>query len=91
MRGGTGAPDESANACVLTGYYSVENTAARIVGFALSFYDGGDRQAYAEEMKAAVAKGFGQAAAACGGALPRVSHETFALALASLDRWAGGG
>jgi hypothetical protein len=71
-------------------YYSAEKTAARIVDFALSFYDGGDKAAYAEKIKAAVTKGFEQALSSAGGSLPQISYDTINLALDSIDSWAAG-
>lgn len=71
--------------------FSAESTAERIVNFALSFYSGGDRQAYAEMARAAVMKGFNEAMQAVGGTLPQVSHDTIDLVNRSLDAFAAGG
>ncbi len=71
--------------------FSAENTAARIVQFALAFYDGGDKAAYAEEVRAAVMEGFQEAEAAFGGMLPDVSYETIDLVNQALDQFASEG
>ena len=73
-----------------SGYYSAENTAERIIQFALSFYDGGDRQEYAEMVRAAVMKGFNQAMGVSGGALPQISSDTIGLVNSALDTFAAG-
>jgi len=71
-------------------YFSAENTAARIVRFALSFYDGGDREEYAAMVREAVLKGFEDARAALGGFLPEVSFRTLDLVSRALDDFARG-
>ena len=71
--------------------YSAESTAARIVQFALSFYDGGDREEFAAMVRDAIMEGFEQAKAALGGFLPEVSMETLNLVNAALDEFAAGG
>ncbi len=73
-----------------SGYYSPEKTAERIVNFALSFYDGGDRQEYAAMVRKAVTKGFQQAMGAFGGSLPQVSYDTIGLVNAAIDTFAAG-
>ena len=73
-----------------SGYYSPERTAERIINFALSFYDGGDRQEYAEMVKAAVMKGFDQAMGAFGGVLPQESYDTIGLVNSAIENFAAG-
>ena len=74
----------------LSDYYSPEQTAARIVNFALSFYDGSDRAAYAEKIKAAILKGYDQAQESSGGSLPQVCNDTITLAVDAIDTWENG-
>lgn len=69
--------------------FSPESTAERIIQFALSFYDGGDRQEYAAMVRKAVMKGFNEARAALG-VLPQVSYDTIALVNRALVDFAGG-
>ena len=71
-------------------YWSAENTAGRIVRFALSFYNGGDREEYAAMVRAAVMKGYDEAMRAWGGMLPQVSHDTIVLVNRALDSFAAG-
>gem|GEM_PF-4164808 len=73
-----------------SGYYSPEKTAERIINFALSFFDGGDRQEYAEMVKAAVMKGFDQAMDAFGGVLPPQTYDTVGLVNSAIDNFAAG-
>lgn len=73
-----------------SGYYTAENTADRIIRFALSFYDGGDRQAYAEMARSAVMKGYREAMASFGGVLPSVSHRTIEMVNSALESFASG-
>ncbi|MCE5249724.1 DUF5610 domain-containing protein [bacterium] len=70
--------------------YSPENTAKRIVSFALSFYDGGDREAYASMAKEAVMKGYLEAREALGGFLPSEADQTISLVMEALDNFASG-
>ena len=70
--------------------WSPEATADRIASFALSFYDGGDRAAYVEEVRGAVMKGFNDALAALG-SLPGESYQTIDLVNKALDDFAAGG
>ncbi len=72
-------------------YFSAENTAQRIVSFALSFYDGGDRGEYAEMVRDAVMEGFNEALGAFGGYLPQVSYDTINLVNEAIDEFASGG
>ncbi len=78
-------PDES----TLSSYFSSEETAERIVNFALSFYDGSDPVEYADMVRQAVMKGYNQAKSALGGVLPSAVDETISLIMDSLQRFAG--
>ena len=72
-------------------YWSPEQTAARIVSFALGFYDGtGDRSEFASMVKDAVMKGYQEAMKAAGGNLPDVANKTISLAMDSIDQFASG-
>jgi len=82
--------ESTAESVSLPSYFSAENTAARIIRFALSFYGGGDRKEYAAMVREAVLKGFEDARAALGGFLPEVSFETLDLVNAALDDFARG-
>lgn len=70
--------------------FSAESTASRIVQFALSFYDGGDREAYVAEIRSAVMKGFNEAKAAFGGFLPEVSYRTIEMVNDAFNSFAAG-
>ena len=70
--------------------YSPENTANRILEFAMSFYDGGDRQEFTDMVKEAVIKGYEEAGAALGGTLPQEADETISLVMQALDNFAEG-
>ena len=70
--------------------FSPDKTAERIVDFALSFYDGGDRQQFAAMVKKAVMKGFNEAMKAFGGFLPRECHDTINIVNRALDDFARG-
>lgn len=70
--------------------FSPEKTAERIIDFALSFYDGGDRQQFAEMVKKAVMKGFNEAMKALGGFLPQECYETIGKVNRALDDFACG-
>ena len=67
--------------------YSPENTAQRIIDFALSFYTGGDREEYAEMARNAVMDGYEQARAALG-MLPSESTDTINLVMEAIDTFA---
>ncbi|MHB9031035.1 MAG: hypothetical protein ACYC9O_19880 [Candidatus Latescibacterota bacterium] len=71
-------------------YYSPEQTAARIIDFALSFYSGGDREDFARMVQEAVMKGFDQAKAAMGEGLPRAADQTVSLVLNAISQFAAG-
>ncbi len=65
--------------------FSPQITADRIISFALSFYDGGDREEFAAMVREAVMKGFNEAMKAFGGSLPQESYETIRIVNAALD------
>ena len=69
-------------------YFSADQTSQRIVQFALSFYDGGDRTEFVDMVKSAVMKGYNEARKALGGYLPSVSDDTIALAMKAFDQFA---
>jgi len=71
-------------------YWSPEQTASRIAGFALAFYDGGDREEYAAMVKDAVMKGYNEAQKAAGGSLPDVANQTISLVMDTIDQFASG-
>ena len=71
--------------------FSPEKTAERIINFALSFYDGGDRQKFAAMVKKAVMKGFNEAMIALGGFLPQESYETINIVNEALENFADSG
>ena len=70
--------------------FSPEKTAERIISFALSFYDGGDREQFAAMVRKAVMKGFNEAMKAFGGFLPRECHETISIVNAALNDFTKG-
>lgn len=70
------------------GYYSVEATAERIFSVAESFA-GGDPEKMAQ-MRAAVEKGFSQAAGAFGAALPDICQQTHTRLNEMFDNWGKG-
>ena len=70
--------------------FSPQKTAERIISFALSFYDGGDREQYAAMVKKAVMKGFNEAMKEFGGSLPQESYETISIVNTALDDFAQG-
>ncbi len=67
------------------GYWSVEETAKRIVSFAKAL-TGGDASKM-EEMRAAVEKGFGGAKEAWGGDMPEITEKTYNRVNELLDEW----
>lgn len=72
-------------------YYSAEQTATRIVGFALAFFDGGDRTEFAAKVGDAVMKGYNQALEAMGGSLPDIVGDTISQVMDQLRQFASGG
>lgn len=67
------------------GYWGVEQTAERIVSFAKAL-TGGDASK-AEDMRAAIEKGFGGAAELWGDELPEISQNTYDRVNEMLDEW----
>lgn len=78
----------STESSTLDSYYSPEETAQRIVDFAISFYSGGDRDEYVSMVKEAVSKGYSQAASAFGDTLPSAAGKTISLVMDALDEFA---
>ena len=70
--------------------FSPEATAQRILDFALSFYNGGDRTEYAAMAMKAVQKGFMKAAEALGGSLPEISIDTYNLVMKGFSEFITG-
>ncbi|MBN1291213.1 MAG: hypothetical protein JXB48_05175 [Candidatus Latescibacteria bacterium] len=75
---------------ITSDYYSAEQTAGRIINFALSFYDGGDRGEYISMIKDAVLKGYREAVQALGGYVPAEVQDTMTLVIHALDSFASG-
>jgi len=71
------------------GYFSVEETAARMLQFAVAL-TGGD-PARAESMRDAVLAGFREAERMWGGNLPQISHDTLEATMAGFDEWVAAG
>ena len=71
------------------GYFSIEETASRILDFAVAL-TGGD-PARIELMRNAVQRGFDQAERMFGGELPEISHQTHAAVMNGFDEWAEAG
>ena len=71
------------------GYFSVEETAARILDFAVAL-SGGD-PARIDVLQRAVERGFAQAERMFGGELPEISHQTMAAVQEGFDQWREGG
>ncbi|MCL1884973.1 MAG: hypothetical protein FWF81_14600 [Defluviitaleaceae bacterium] len=71
------------------GYFSVEETAARMLDFAVAL-TGGD-PARIEVMRDAVQRGFNQAERMFGGELPEISHQTLEAVMNGFDEWAEAG
>lgn len=67
------------------GYWGVEQTSERLFSFAQAL-TGGD-PSKAEEMKAAVLKGFKQAEKAWGGKLPDICQQTYDATVEKFDAW----
>ncbi len=70
------------------GEWGVKAVSDRIVQFAIAA-SGGDKGKY-ETLKAAIDKGFQQAAKALGGELPGISQETYKETMRKLDEWKNG-
>jgi hypothetical protein len=71
------------------GYFSVDETAARMLDFAVAL-TGGDPSKI-ELMRDAVQRGFDQAERMFGGELPEISHQTHAAVMNGFDEWAAAG
>ena len=67
------------------GYWSVEETAKRLVDFAKAI--SGDDTSKAEELRAAIDKGFGAAEKTWGSKLPEISEKTHDRVNELLDDW----
>jgi len=67
------------------GYFSVENTAARMLNFAVAI-TGGDSSKI-DLMSDAVQKGFKQAESFFGRDLPEISHKTLQAVMNGFDEW----
>jgi hypothetical protein len=87
----TSETSATSGASTLPDYYSAEQTAGRIVQFALSFYDGGDHAEYAAMVMDAVMAGYEQAKEYMGGALPSVSGDTISLVMQAVREFAATG
>lgn len=68
------------------GPLSAENVSNNIVDFAIAL-SGGDK-AKLEGLKAAIEKGFKEAARILGGTLPDISNKTYDLVMDKLNKWA---
>lgn len=71
------------------GYFSIEETAARLLDFAVAI-TGGD-PAQIDLMRDAVQRGFDQAERLFGGEMPEISHQTLAAVMNGFDEWAEAG
>ena len=81
-------PEEAQELVSEDGYFGVDKTSQRIVDFAINAF--GNDPAKLEEMKASIEDGFQQAAAAFGGNLPEISHQTYDAIMEKLDAFAEG-
>lgn len=70
------------------GYWGVKQTSERMLSFAKAL-TGGD-PAKAEEMRAAIQKGFEQAEKLWGGELPEISKQTYDAVMKGIDEWIAG-
>lgn len=70
------------------GYWGVKQTSERMLSFAKAL-TGGD-PAKAEEMRAAIQKGFEQAEKLWGGELPEISSQTYDAVMKGIDEWIAG-
>jgi len=71
------------------GYFSVEETAARILDFAVAI-SGGD-PSRVDLLQSAVERGFRQAERTFGGELPEISHQTLKEVIKGFDEWVEAG
>lgn len=70
------------------GYWGVEQTSDRLVSMAIAL-SGGDTDK-ADELKAAIQKGFKKATAAWGEELPQISKDTLDATMKKMDDWKNG-
>ncbi len=68
--------------------WTVENTAARLLDFAVDLFRGGDREEHAGRMAGAMEQGYREAETAFGGFLPPSARDTVDLAKELLEQWA---
>ncbi len=71
------------------GYYSVDETAKRLLNFAVAL-SGGDPSKI-EELKSAVEKGFKMAENMWGGELPSISGQTYDAVMKGFEEWEAAG
>lgn len=71
------------------GYFSVDETAARMLDFAVALTNGDP--ARIDVMRDAVQRGFAQAERMFGGELPEISHQTLEAVMNGFDEWAAAG
>ncbi|MCL2188036.1 MAG: hypothetical protein FWC16_03175 [Defluviitaleaceae bacterium] len=71
------------------GYFSVEETAARILDFAVAI-SGGDPERL-DVLRGAIEQAFENAERIWGGQLPEISQQTRAAVMEGLDQWAANG
>jgi len=71
------------------GYFSVEETAARLISFAVAISGGDERMI--DRLEQAVEMGFVQAERMFGGELPQISHDTLAAVREGFQQWREGG
>jgi len=71
------------------GYFSVEETASRILDFAVALTGGDPGQI--DVMRDAVQRAFNQAERMFGGELPEISHQTHQAVMNGFDEWAEAG
>jgi len=70
------------------GYWGVEQTSDRLVSMAIAL-SGGDTEK-ADELKAAIQKGFDKATAAWGEDLPQICKDTLDVTMKKMDDWKNG-
>ncbi len=80
-------PEKAQQLVAEDGFFGVEQTADRIVDFAINAF--GNDPDKLEEMRAAIEDGFQQAAGAFGGSLPEISHQTYDAIMEKLDAFTG--
>lgn len=83
------AKEEAQKAISEGGYFSVEETANRLLEFAKAL--AGDDPEQAEKMRSAVQKGFKEAEKVWGGKLPEISSKTYDAVMKKFDDWANEG